>query len=98
MATFPSSTPPTTRRYLRLGAASVCLGVGGLAFAFMAPFGVLLAAGGLVCGLVGLVLAAPGRHRGFWWSVWGTILSAGALVVDVGLTDFGTIRRWFAGL
>jgi hypothetical protein len=98
MASFPSSTPPATRRYLGLGAASVCLGVGGLAFAFLAPFGALLAACGLICGIIGLILAAPGRRGGFWWSLWGTVLSGGALLLDIGLTDFGTIHHWFSGM
>lgn len=96
MASFPSSTPPTMRRYLGLGAASVCLGVGGLAFAFLAPFGALLAACGLLCGILGLVLTGSRRRSGFWWSLGGTALSVIALVLDVGLTDFATVRHWFS--
>jgi hypothetical protein len=98
MATFPTSTPPATRRYLGLGAASVCLGVGGLAFAFLAPLGALLAACGLLCGIVGLILTAPARRSGFWWSLWGTLLSTVALIADLGLTEFGRFQHWFSGM
>ncbi len=97
MATSRVPAPASARRYLGIGAASVCLGVGGLAFAFMAPFGVLLAVAGLVCGLLGLVLAWPGRQSGFGWSIGGTLLSLCALVGNLGVTNYAAIRQWLSG-
>lgn len=98
MATFPGGPATATRRGpLGFGAAAVTLGFIGLGFAFLAPFGVLLSAAGLICGIVGWLMARPGRSPGFWWSVWGTLLSLAAVAANVAILNYGTVESWLLG-
>jgi hypothetical protein len=97
MATVPGGPATTNRRALGFGAAAVTLGFGGLAFLFLAPLGALLSASGLICGIIGWLLARPGRPPGFWWSVWGTLLAACALGANVWILNYGTFKFWLFG-
>jgi hypothetical protein len=98
MATVPGGPVTTNRRgSLGFGAAAVTLGFMGLGFTFLAPLGVLLSAAGLICGIVGWVLARPGRSAGFWWSLWGTLLSLTAVGANLWLLNYGTLKNWLLG-
>ncbi len=98
MATVPGGPATTNRRAsLGFGAAAVSLGFIGLAFAFLAPLGLSLAAAGLICGIIGWLLARPVRSAGFWWSFWGMVLSLVAIIMNVGLLGYGTIVNWLMG-
>lgn len=86
MATAPRGPATTNRRgALGFGAAAVTLGFFGLGFTFLAPLGVLLSVAGLICGIIGWVMARPGRAPGFWWSLWGTFLSLAAVALGVAM-------------
>jgi hypothetical protein len=89
MATFQQN-PPTARQYRGVGVASVGLGFFGLVFLFVPPLGAVLSAAGLLAGVVGCVLAGPGRRPGLRWAVWGTLLCLVALVLNVAI-----LRGWF---
>ena len=94
MATFQRhSMGRSERRYVGLGATSVTLGFLGLAFAFLAPLGAMVSAAGLLCGIVGCLLARSNRSAGFWWSLGGTALSLVAVITDISLTDFSVLRE-----
>ena len=96
MATFQRSPMgQSTRRSVGWGATSVALGFLGLAFAFLAPLGAMVSAAGLLCGIVGCLLARSNRSTGFWWSLGGTALSLVAVLTGISLTDFSTLRERF---
>lgn len=95
MATAPKNSATTAPTYLGLGAASVCLGMSGLAFAFLAPLGALLSVSGLICGILGWLWARPERRPGYWWSVWGTILSFVAVAANLGLINYSVFENWW---
>lgn len=98
MATFPGGPAMAKRRGpLGLGAAAVTLGFIGLAFTFLAPLGALLSAAGLICGIAGWLMARSGRSPGFWWSVWGTLLSLLAIAANLAISNYGTIESWLMG-
>lgn len=98
MATFPRSPGTTTRQGpLGFGAAAVTLGFIGIGFAFLAPFGLLLSAAGFICGIIGWMRARPGRSPGFWWSLWGTLLSLIAVATNLFLLNYGTFKNWWLG-
>lgn len=97
MATIPRGPETANRPSLGFGAAAVCLAISGLGFAFLAPLGVLLGAAGLICGIVGWIRARPGRLAGYWWSVWGTILSLLAVGTNLGILNYGTFENWWIG-
>lgn len=98
MASFPGGPATAKRRGpLGFGAAAVTLGCIGLGFAFLAPFGVLLSAAGLICGIVGWLLARRRNTPGYWWSVWGTFLSLLAVGTNVLILNYGTIQNWSLG-
>ena len=92
MATAPRGPATTSRRGLGFGAAAVCMGVGGLAFLVLAPLGALLSLSGLICGIIGWMLTRSQRQPGFWWSLWGTLLSIGALGANVWILHYGTVK------
>jgi hypothetical protein len=96
MAIVPGG-PATNRRSLGFGAAAVTLGFGGFVFFFLAPLGVLLSAAGLICGIIGWLLARPDGQPGARWSLWGTLLSLLALGANVWLLNYGTIKYWLFG-
>lgn len=99
MATFPGGPAMAKRRGpLGLGAAAVALGFIGLGFSFLAPFGALLSAPGLICGILGWLMARPDRSPGFWWSVWGTLLSLIAIAANLAIGNYGTIESWLLGV
>jgi hypothetical protein len=98
MATVPPGPATTNRRAsLGFGAAAVTLGFFGLAFAFLAPLGLCLSAAALICGIIGWFLARPGHSAGFWWSLWGTLLSLIAVGLNVALLNYGTFENWLLG-
>jgi len=97
MATFPRDPATMNRRALGFGVAAICMGFGGLAFVFLAPLGALLSAAGLICGIIGWAVARSQRQPGFWWSVWGTLLSLGALGANVCILHYGTLKFWLLG-
>jgi hypothetical protein len=97
MATVPKGPTTARRGALGFGAAAVCLGMSGLGFAFLAPLGLLMSAAGLLCGIIGWILAWPSRTAGFWWSFWGTLLSLVAVLTNVGLLNYGTFENWWVG-
>jgi hypothetical protein len=97
MATFPSSTPPANRTALGFGAAAVTFGFGGMAFLFLAPMGMLLSAAGLICGIVGWLMARANGNANVRWSLWGTLLSLLALGANVWILNYGTIKFWLFG-
>ncbi|HZV04692.1 MAG TPA: hypothetical protein VE999_06375 [Gemmataceae bacterium] len=97
MATVPGGPTTVNRTSLGFGAAAVCLGFIGLGFVFLAPFGVLLSVPGLICGIIGWVLARPGHKSDFWWSLWGTLLSLLAVAANLGILNYGTFENWWLG-
>ena len=97
MATVPRGPTSVNRVSLGFGAAAVCLGFIGMALAFLAPFGVLLSAAGLICGIIGSVLGRQEHTAGFWWSFWGTLLSLIAVGTNLGLLNYGTFENWWLG-
>jgi len=98
MATVPGGSATTNRRgSLGFGAAAVTLGFIGLGFSFLAPFGLILSAAGLICGIIGWLLARSSRVPGFWWSLWGTLLSLAAVGLNVGLVNYGRVIDWLMG-
>jgi hypothetical protein len=98
MATVPGGPGTTSQRAsLGFGAAAVTLGFIGLGFTLLAPLGALLSAAGLICGIVGWVMARPGRSAGFWWSFWGALLSLVAVGANLWLLNYGTIKTWLLG-
>lgn len=92
MVATPGGSATTSRRGLGFGAAAVCMGGGGLAFLILAPIGALLSISGLICGIIGWVLAHSSRQSGFWWSLWGTLLSLCALGANVWILHYGTLK------
>jgi len=98
MATVPGGPAPTKQRgSLGFGAAAVTLGFIGLGFSFLAPFGLFLSSEALICGVIGWLLAPPGRSSGFWWSLWGTLLSLIAVALNAALLAYGTFKNWLLG-
>jgi len=84
MATHPQTQPSApVRHYTGLGASSLALGLCGLAFCWLMPLGAIFSAAGLFSGMLGWFLAMPARGRGFRLAVWGTLLCAFALVLDL---------------
>lgn len=65
------------------------LGFFGFVFLFVAPLGTVISAAGLLAGILGWVLARPGRRPGFRWAIGGTLLSLAALVLNVAI-----LRGW----
>jgi hypothetical protein len=98
MATVPEGPATAKRRGpLGLGAAAVTLGFIGLGFTFLASFGALLGMAGLFCGIAGWLRARSGRSPGFWWAVWGTLLSLVAVAANLVILNYGTVERWWLG-
>jgi hypothetical protein len=98
MATVPGGRAAANRRgSLGFGAAAVALGFIGLMFAFLAPLGALLSGAGLICGIIGWLLARPEHHVGYWWSFWGTLLSLVATGANLAILNYGTFESWWLG-
>lgn len=97
MATFPRGPTTANLTALGLGTAAVCLGMSGLGFAFLAPLGMLLSAAGLICGLIGWIMAWPVPQGSFWWSIGGTLLSLVAVTANLALLNYGTFENWWVG-
>lgn len=98
MATVPGGPATRNRRNaLGLGAAALTLGFLGLGFAFLAPLGASLSVAGLICGIIGWVMARPGRSPEFWWSLSGTLFSLAAVALNVALLNYGSIVDWLLG-
>jgi hypothetical protein len=55
----------------------------------------MVSTAGLLCGIVGCLLARTNRSAGFWWSLGGTALSLAAVIADMSLTDFSVLRERF---
>jgi hypothetical protein len=77
------ATSTTSSRYRGLGAASLSLGLLGLALFWWVPFGLILSAAGLGLGLLGWGLAAWNGASGSPLSVGGAALSAAAFGLNL---------------
>ena len=86
----PQASSPV--RLNGFGIASLALGFLGWLFFFLAPFGAVLAAGGVVTGLIGWLF--PGARTRPGLAVAGTVLSVLALAFDVFLLAGGVTHVW----
>lgn len=86
------SQTSTPVRLNGFGIASLALGFCGLLFFFLAPFGAILGAGGVVTGLIGWLFPGARTRRGL--AIAGTLLSVLALAFDVFLLEGGITHVW----